>query len=181
MTTNNSQDPAKAAKLAQQVVDILINEDSVIRQRAIQAAMMLLGETVLPAVNGQSALSRDTGGKDHVDLASFFNRDGEMRPADYASLCAAYHFSQFGAAPFSIADIRGIATEAGVVIPDRVDMTFANATRKGKKLFQPAGRGFFKPTATGSLEFGERWSVKPGRKVKGAPVAKGDGASDAKT
>ena len=132
---------------------------------------MLLGDTVPQSITGQSHLSRDAG-DDNDDLASFFNRDGEMKPADYAYLCAAHHFSQFGAAPFSISEIRAIATEAGVVIPDRLDMTFAQATKKGKKLFQSVGRGTFKPTATGSLEFGERWSVKPGRKAK-------DGATDA--
>src|SRR5207302_1906354 len=99
---SNAADPARAGKLAQQIVAILVNEDSVTRQRAIQAAMMLLGELVPQSANGQSGLSRDVGGDSHTDLASFFNRDGELKPADYASLCAAYHFSEFGAAPFSL-------------------------------------------------------------------------------
>jgi hypothetical protein len=180
MTTDKSADPAKAGKLAQEIVAILVNEDSVTRQRAIQAAMMLLGEIVPQSINGQSNPPRDAGGDHHADLESFFNRDGEMRPADYAHLCAAYHFSQFGAAPFSTTEIRVIATDAGVVVPDRLDMTFRKASKKGKKLFQSAGKGSFKPTATGSVEFQERWAVKPGRKAKAPPTAKGDGSTDAK-
>jgi hypothetical protein len=174
MTTNNPADPAKAGKLAQQIVAILLDEDAVTRQRAVQAAMMLLGETVPQSINSQPDLSRDAGGDNHADLASFFSRDGEMKPADYAYLCAAYHFSQFGAAPFSPAEIRAIATDAGVVVPDRLDMTFTQAAKRGKKLFQSAGKGSFKPTATGSLEFGERWGAKPGRKAKAPRPQRGD-------
>ncbi|HJW40465.1 MAG TPA: hypothetical protein VJ476_04450 [Rhizomicrobium sp.] len=158
-------DAAKAAKLAQQIVGILANEESITRQRAIHAAMTLLGEAIPPPVTNQTRLPHDTGVDSH-DLASFFNRDGEMKPADYAYLCAAYYFAEYGAVPFSIAEIRVIAKDAGVVIPDRLDMTFASAAKKGKKLFQSPGRGTFKPTATGSLEFGERWTVRPGRKPK---------------
>jgi hypothetical protein len=177
MTTNNSTDPAKAAKAAQKIVDILINEDVVIRQRAIQAAMLLLGEAMPRSPNVQSHSLDDEHNENQADLASFFNRGDELKPADYAHLCAAYHFSQFGSVPFSIAEIREIATDAGEVIPDRLDMTFGSATKKGKKIYQSPGKGSFRPTATGSLEFGDRWNVKPGRK---SPLtAKGNGAADA--
>lgn len=149
------------------------------RHRTIQAAMMLLGESAPSQAHGQAGSPEDVGSDSHLDLAAFFNREGEMKPADHAYLCAAYHFSQFGAAPFSTAEIRAIATDAGVVVPDRLDMTFTAATKKGKKLFQSAGRGSFKPTATGSLEFGDRWGVKPGRKTKSPSAANGNGATDA--
>ena len=166
MTTNNSPDPARAGELAQQIVAILVNEDSATRQRAIQAAMMLLGETVPRSVNGQPDRSRDEGGDGHADLASFFNRDSEMKPADYAQLCAAYHYSDYGVSAFSITELKAIATEAGVVLPDRVDMTLRNAMHKGKKLFQPSGAGSFKPTAAAGVHFAEKWKVKPGKKIK---------------
>ncbi len=152
-------------------------KNSVTRQRAIQAAMLLLGEMVPQPHNDPSSPTREAGDDDHTDLASFFNRDGEMKPADHAYLCAAYYFSQFGGASFSTAQIRAIATEAGVVLPDRLDMTFTAATKKGKKLFQSAGRGAFKPTAAGSVEFRERWGVKPGRQV--APMNRAGGIKDA--
>lgn len=165
-TAGTSPDPTKACKLAQQIVSILINEDLITRQRAMQAAITLLGDAPVQPNVGQPHYAKDVSGGDGHDLASFFNRDGEMKPADYAYLCAAYHFSQFGAVPFSFAEIRVIAADAGVVIPDRLDMTFSQATKKGKKLFQSTGKGSFKPTASGSLEFGERWGVRPGRKAK---------------
>lgn len=179
MTADSSADPTKAAKLAQEIVAILTGEDSVTRQRAVQAAMMLLGETVSRPINNQSDASLDAGNDDRADLASFFNREGDLKPADYAYLCAAYHFSQFGAAAFLTTEIRAIAADAGVIVPDRLDKTFTQATKKGKKLFQNVGRGTFKPTATGGIEFGERWGVKPGRKTKTSLTGNGDGAADA--
>jgi hypothetical protein len=172
MTNQNNADPAKAGKLAQQIVAILIDEDPLTRQRAMQAAMMLLGEPSQQYSNGRSLLhSGGHGGVDHGNLAEFFSRDGDLKPADYAQLCAAYCFSLYGTAPFSLAELRAIATEAGVVVPDRLDMTLCQATKKGKRLFQSAGRGLFRPTAAAGLMFGERWGVKPGKNVKGPPGA----------
>ncbi|MFT3730340.1 MAG: hypothetical protein QM780_02790 [Hyphomicrobium sp.] len=165
-TVDTSPDPAKAGKLAQQIVSILINEDLITRQRAVQAAMTLLGDAPVQPNVGPPHYTKEDGSGDSHDLASFFNRDGEMKPADYAYLCAAYHFSQFGGVPFSFIEIRAIAADAGVVIPDRLDMTFSQATKKGKKLFQSTGKGSLKPTAAGGLEFGERWGVRPGKKAK---------------
>jgi hypothetical protein len=166
MATEQAPDPNKAGKLAQQIVGLLASEDSTTRNRAIQAAMLLLGETAPSQVNRESEMPFDTGGGDQTNLASFFNREGDMKPSDYAYLCAARHFSEFGTTPFSLAEIQEIAAEAGVVVPDRLDMTFKGAAKKGKKLFQPTGKGSFKPTAAGGLEFAERWKVRPGRKAK---------------
>jgi hypothetical protein len=170
MTNKSPVDPAKAGKLAQQVVDILVNEDSDTRQRAVQAAMILLGETVPKPKDNLTTDEQVSGGD--VDLAAFFDREGEMKPADYAQLCAAYHYSLYGPSVFLIAELKAIAADAGVVLPDRVDMTLRKAMHKGKKLFQPAGAGAFKPTATAGVLFAEKWKVKPG-KMKKAPVSKG--------
>jgi hypothetical protein len=126
---------------------------------------MLLGESATPPVQSQLEPS-NTEFSAPGDLAAFFNREGEMKPADFAYLCAAYHFSEYGTGPFSVVEIRAIAAEAGVIVPDRLDMTYTSAGKKGKKLFQNLGKGIFKPTATGSIEFKERWGVKPGRKTK---------------
>jgi hypothetical protein len=176
-TTNNSLDPAKAGKLAQQIVGILLNEDSVTRQRAIQAAMLLLGETVLQQGSSQvRPIDGDIGGDNNADLAAFFNREGNMKPADYAQLCAAYHYSLYGASAFSIAELKAIATDAGVVLPDRVDMTLRSAMQKGKKLFQPSGSGAFRPTAAACLHFADKWKVKPGKMAKPTATKGGLGA-----
>jgi hypothetical protein len=178
MTTQTSADPTKAGRLAQEIVAILVEEDSLTRQRALQAAMALLGEVVASNAAPRGT-DEDNGSIDYGDLASFFDRGEDLKPADYAQLCAAYHFSQYGTAAFSLVELRSIAREAGVIIPDRLDMTLNQASRGGKRLFQSAGRGSFRPTAVVGVTWGERWGVKPGKKTKAALSAKHYGADDA--
>jgi hypothetical protein len=168
-------DPTKVMELAQAIVKLLMREDSETRQRVFQTAMTALGELCAqPSAAGSQFAHHIPAGDNHTDLAAFFNREGEMKPADNALLCAAYHFSEYGGAPFSIGEIQQIAADAGVIVPGRPDMTLVQATKQGRKLFQRAGRGSFKPTATGSLMFGERWGVKPGRKPKASTKATTD-------
>ncbi|HET6327790.1 MAG TPA: hypothetical protein VFG04_24110 [Planctomycetaceae bacterium] len=171
----NAADPARVMELAQQIVKLLSCDDSETRQRAFQTAMTALGESCpnLAAVGSLSFLPTASD-ENHSDLATFFSREGELKFADNALLCAAYHYSEYGNVPFSISEIQRIAADAGVILPDRPDMTFVQATKQGRKLFQRAGRGVFKPTATAGLMFGERWSVKAGRKPKAAATAMSD-------
>ena len=171
---NTSQDSsAKAGEIAQEIVKILVNEDSETRRRAMQAAMVLLGEGWPSLATAEKGLKRhDSDGDEQVDLATFFGRDEKLRPSDCAHLCAAYHFATYGTAAFSIQDLRSIAADAGVILPDRLDKTLTHAAKNGKKLFQAAGNGAFKPTASAGLIFKERWGVKPGNKAKIATAAK---------
>jgi hypothetical protein len=171
MTDAKIADPAKSASLAQQIVKILAKESSENRKRAISAVLTLLGEEV-SSTPGKMRDSDLGDGEQHHDLGAFFTRDEKLKPSDHAFLCAAYHYSQYGMLPFSLDDLRQIASHAGVVIPDRLDMTLKNATNKGKKLFQSAGRNAYKPTAAAGVLFKEKWQVKPGRKAK---VAEGSG------
>ena len=167
MTEANSLNPAKAGELAQSIVNVLTGADSETRRRAIDAAMMLLGEKPMtsPADSGPfDAGNRNT--KQKVSLEDFFNRGEKLRPAENAQLCTAYHYSIYGLSSFSLDDIRTIGRDAGVVLPDRLDMTLQQATKAGKKLFQSVGRGLFKPTAAAGVFFNERWNVRPGAKNK---------------
>ena len=181
MASVSNADPTKAGVLAQQIVAILIDEDSATRQRAVQAAMMLMGESCHPQINvpTRTPIGEPSDGN-HTELATFFNRDEDLKPSDNAFLCAAFQFAQFGPIPFSLAEIRSIATDAGVTIPDRLDKTFAVAKKKGKKLFREAGKGAFKPTAAGSLMFKEKWGVRPGRRTTPNPSSISVGATNAK-
>jgi len=168
MMASDALDPTKAGKLAQDIVAILVNEGSEMRRRAVNAAMTLLGETVPQQASDRQRPREGDEGDDaeSADLATFFNREENLKPADHAQLCAAYHYSLYGPISFSITELKAIATDAGVILPDRVDMTLRNARHKGKKLFQPSGAGAFKPTAAGSLYFAEKWDVRPGKKTK---------------
>jgi hypothetical protein len=156
---------ARAGQIAQQIVELLADQDDATQQRAIHAAMALLGQPSTQARverEPQGQLNEDT----HATLAEFFERGTNLKPADYAQLCAAFHYHLYGAAAFSLEEIRTLGLEAGVVLPDRLDKTFKSAAHKGKRLFQPAGRAAFRPTAAAGMAFNERWGVKPGRRTK---------------
>jgi hypothetical protein len=162
----------RTLNVAQRIVAILVNEDSETRRRAIQVAMILLGDE-LPASSTfrQQSEAPDLTGEDDADLAKFFTHDEKLKPSDHVQLCAAYHFSIFGTAAFSVDELRSIASNAGVVLPDRVDKTLNSATKNGRKLFQVSGKGAFKPTVSAGLVFKERWNVKPGKRAKNAAIS----------
>jgi hypothetical protein len=167
-TDGDQPNPAKAAEIAQQIVRILIGEDSETRKRAMRAAVTLLGDGSLKD-DTSPVRAPQSGGvslDEPAELATFFSRQDDLRPSDNAQLCAAYHFSLHGPVAFSLEELRTIAGEAGVVLPDRLDMTLNAATSKGRKLFQPVGRGMFKPTAAAGIVFKERWGVRPGKQLK---------------
>jgi hypothetical protein len=167
MTDTKLLNPAKAGELAQRIVKVLADADSETRRRAIEAALTLLGEKSVasPLVSASHGAGRD-GTNTQITLGDFFNRREKLRPAEHAQLCAAYHYSIYGLASFSLDDIRTIGKDAGVVLPDRLDMTLQQATKGGKKLFQSIGRGLFKPTAAAGMFFHEKWGVRPGAKTK---------------
>ncbi len=155
MTEQKHPDPTRAATLAQQIVVILANEDSEIRKRAIQAAMALLGEAIPRASKGQddgeASLENENS---QTRLGAFFNRGDKLKPAESAYLYAAYHYSKYGPEAFSLDELRTVAKEAGVVLPDRLDMTLKQAGNGGRKLFLPAGRRL----SISPLNFPERLS-----------------------
>lgn len=162
LSSSTSIDPNRAIQLAQKLLEILLPEDPTTRTRAVRAAFELLGEPS-PELTFRKA---DTPEAADIDLASFFSREGNFKPADYVQLCAAYHFSKYGVVTFTIQELRSIAADAGVVLPDRIDMTLNQASNKGKKLFQSSARGVYRPTAMAGVLFKEKWGVKPGKLTK---------------
>lgn len=162
---------AKTVEIAQALVELLGPLDVDTRHRAIQGAMLLMGDqapTLGPSRgNGANSRPQDLSTSSaSLDIGTFFNREEEMRPADNAYLCSAYHYGLYGTVAFSLNDLRSIASEAGVVLPDRLDMTLKQAGTKGKKLFLTAGKDAYRPTATAGLYFKERFGVTPGRRSK---------------
>ena len=103
--------------------------------------------------------------KDREAFLSKFNTD---KPADNTLLLAAYLYGQYGLASLSVDEIKSLATEVGLIVPDRVDMTLRNAQREGKNLFLSTGRGVFKPTVHGALFFKSTYNVSEGTSSKTA-------------
>src|SRR5438067_10340366 len=115
--SDNQPGPAGAAALAQKIVNILSGVDPETRRRAASAAMTLLGDA--PLSTGTARLDNKLGTTDAPDLAAFFEKHEVPRPSENAYLCAAFHYARYGQVAFSLEDLRRIASDAGVVIPDR--------------------------------------------------------------
>jgi hypothetical protein len=90
---------------------------------------------------------------------------------DNLVLAAAFHFSQYGDVEFSTEELRTIAGEAGVDVPDRIDVALKRKKdgRGGKNMFRKGtGVGGFRPTAAGRRYFVDTYKVKKGTKKKPA-------------
>lgn len=96
----------------------------------------------------------------------FFSTFDHDKPADNARLIAAWFYREYGVEPFSVDEVNAKASDVGITIPARVDMTFLAAKEKGKKLFARAGRGKFKPTVHGEAHLKATYSVRKGTKKR---------------
>ena len=105
------------------------------------------------------------------DAETFFSKFSHDKPADNVRLLGACLFSQFGAAPFATDELVKLASNVGLTIPERTDMTLETATSDGKKLFSRAGRGQFKPTVHGEAYFRKTYNVQKGTKQRPAAEA----------
>ena len=106
------------------------------------------------------------GGEVAQDKKSFFTKFSHDRPSENVFLVAAYHYSQYGTTPFDRGDIKQIADDVGLIVPDRPDMTLKNAQKKGKSLFNSVGAGKYKPTVHGEKYLKETYKVTKGTKKK---------------
>jgi hypothetical protein len=133
-----------------------------------------------PYVTGQAAPtpppSDPNGGGSNSgagnDLAALRTRllaeHGDAKPADNTLMCAAVWFAEYGKEAFSLDQLRSIANELGVTLPDRVDATIGGGMRKGKKLFNRARVGYYAPTVHGETFLKTTYNVQQGQ---GTPAA----------
>lgn len=99
-------------------------------------------------------------------LASF----DHAKPSDNVYLLIAALYRDYGSEPFTIRELSSLASDTGVTIPERIDMTLKAATHQGKKLFVGSGiRGYYKPTVHGEQYLKETYEITKGTDKK--PVA----------
>jgi len=136
-------------------------------------AFALLKEYVLPRSAGPSKGPDDQSVPDNAGDTNLFTQFDHEKPSDNVRLISAYFFREYGSESFSVDEIKALAAETGLTVPERVDMTLANATEKGKKLFVSVGRGKFKPTVHGEAFLKSTYGVKKGTKTR--PAGGGEG------
>jgi hypothetical protein len=105
---------------------------------------------------------RPTVAAESATLEQLLDNHKDAEPHENANLAAAYWYSQYGTAPFSLEKIKNLGNDAGLIIPDRLDMTFKQAKSEGKALFQVVARGLYKPTVTGEGYLRKTFGVTKG-------------------
>jgi hypothetical protein len=101
-----------------------------------------------------------------TERAEFFGAFDHDKPSDNLKLVAAYLYSQHGSTPFTAEELKTLADDVGITVPERIDMTLRQATVDGKSLFNNPSRGQFKPTVHGEAYMKKQYKVKKGKKPK---------------
>jgi hypothetical protein len=104
------------------------------------------------------------GSSNALSTEEFFAASVHKKPSDNVKLIAAFHYREFGTEPFSVDEVRQLASDVGITIPHRVDMTLEQAKAHGKKLFARAGTGKFKVTVHGEAYLKTSYAVSKGTK-----------------
>lgn len=100
---------------------------------------------------------------DTSSLESFLENFEHDKPKDNVMLLVAWLYSQYGAYPIHIKEIKELSDACGLVIPNRSDNTMRTAKEKGKSLFNQQGKGW-KLTVSGELFLKNTYGVKKGNK-----------------
>lgn len=115
------------------------------------------------------------GGGQDVDISSaeaFVRSQDIDKPANAVKAIAAWWFSQYGSVPIRAADIKKLAGEIGVTIPDKPYMTLTGMKTDGKDVFR-SSKGDFVPTVPhGELFFQSQYKVKKGKQLPPSPDPK---------
>jgi len=115
----------------------------------------------LPSDN-DADLGEDAALIDPDVAAAFLEQHVSDKPADNAKAIAALIYSVYGNADFSVAEVNKIAHEAGLMVPDRVDVTLGGASVDKRALFQKRKSGVYRPTINGRKFFKDEYGVIPG-------------------
>jgi len=99
-------------------------------------------------------------------MEKFFSAHAHDKPADNVKLMAAFHYKDFGTEPFLVEDLQGMASDVGLTVPKRMDMTLDQAKIQGRKLFARAGAGKFKVTVHGEAFLKSTYRVSKGTKKR---------------
>lgn len=101
-------------------------------------------------------LAPDTG-----DLGAFISSFDTSKPSEALNVLVAWLYSQRGAQPFSTTELKELADQCGLTIPNRPDMTFKGAKTNGKAIYGQSGRNW-KLTVSGELYVKSTYNVTKG-------------------
>jgi hypothetical protein len=112
--------------------------------------------------------SDDVGTPD--ELEAFFDTHRSDKDSDNVQAVVAWWYSQYGKEPISLGDLRRIAEEGDIEIPDRLDAVSRYKHDK-KPLYRSAGTARLRLTRDGETHIKTTYSVTRGRKPPSAANA----------
>jgi len=140
---------------------IISKLDPAIRLAAFEVLKTILLNEYSVVMPVEAKLSKDNTPGDVRDFYALFNPG---KPADSALVLSGWFYTQRGSNSFTLEELRQLFDDVGVPMPDRIDMTLRNSARDGKKLFQNATHGSYRPTVHGENYFKSEMNLKPGKK-----------------
>jgi hypothetical protein len=154
-------------KRLNEVNEVIGKLDPAIREQAfLLLAEYVTGQPSKAQTRHQATAPSGEDNPSELPTTELFAKHTDGKPSDNAVLIAASLYSQYGAQPFKLDEMRAIAESVGITIPTSLDMTLRQAQRDGKALFQHTGRSEFKPTVHGELYFKKTYQVTKGTKKR---------------
>jgi len=166
---NKSKFEATASRI-KEINDVIGALDETIRAAAFAV--------LRPYADGDVAQGSVVNTEDRIDSSSgedssallveadeardFLSDHHSDKPAENVKAIAALVYKRFGTSAFTAEEVRNIAHEAGITVPDRVDVTLGGARVEKKALFQKQKSGVYKPTVHGERYFKEKFGVSKG-------------------
>jgi hypothetical protein len=132
------------------IISILVGGVDVVKEKPV-------GRDETTVASGGSKESPTAAGRE-----AFFESLQNKKPSDNALAAAAFHFSQYGSSDFTIDEMRELADDVGITVPERLDMTYLAAKRNGNALFRRSGKGAFRPTVHGERFFRHTYNARKG-------------------
>ena len=166
----NKDEFEDVAQRLQEIDDVVKGLDESIRSQAFTVLRPYADGAPLKVKEGHRRSPPENGADQGEDAAliepdvaaAFLEEHVGDRPSDNAKAIAALIYSVYGNADFSVAEVNEIAHEAGVMVPDRVDVTLGGASVDKKPLFQKRKSGVYRPTINGRKFFKDEYGVSPG-------------------
>jgi hypothetical protein len=139
---------------------IIVEMDPAIREKAYEVLEpYIIGKADIKSEHLGGSKPKNSSG---ASMDEFFTKFPQNKPSDYVRLIGAWWFSQYGSHPILVDDVKTLAADVGLTIPDDVGQTLKVLSVKGKNLFTRLSRGKFKPTVYGEKYFKDTFKISKG-------------------
>jgi len=160
------EDFAKTSELLLKINDLVGKMDPALRVQTFDLLVArYVGKQAAQAKTPAAKTEKDQPAEPEVidtsDLGEFIASFDTKKPADALNVLIAWLFSQRGAQPFTVNELKELADSCGLTVPSRPDMTLRQSKNGGKALFTKSGNGW-KLTVSGELHIKDIYKVSKG-------------------